>query len=332
MKKIKKIVIAASAIALTAIIAMSVVIYGYSSQNRTVYETLDNGETENDARSENILFLGTDAQAGLTDVIMLINIDRAQGRMTVMQIPRDTYAAYTDASYKKLNGAYISLGGAKQTAEFIGDVMGIDIHHYMCISLETLGKAVDAVGGVEIDLPVDMTYSDPEQGLYIDLKAGKQTLDGNTAQHFVRFRAEYVNGDLGRIDAQKLFMAAFFKRVSENFSPIIAAKLTAAVDGVETDLSAADMFMIGSRAIGLGSGNIFFVTLPGEEATATESGASYYVISANSASELTGIYFGRTSDFDRNGKLLNNRYESFRRIYGEYREYSPVSVADMLGG
>lgn len=329
MKKILKIIFALTALLLTAIIGATVALAGVRDRNKVVYEIVDRrGDVSEDY--SNILFLGMDREAGLTDVMMLINVNNTTGKMTVAQIPRDTYAEYTDGSYKKLNGAYNTLGGASGVAEFLEDSMGIEIHHYVCIGLDTFGEMVDAIGGVEIDLPIDMNYSDPEQGLYISLKAGKQTLDGKSAEHFVRFRARYADGDLGRIDAQKLFMSAFFAKIYRDFSPVMAAKLTAAAKGVETDIAATDMLSVGMRAMSFGAENIRMLTLPGKEAIATQSGASYYVISAPSVSEIMRECFGGASSFDAEGKFLNERYEEFARIYNEYTEYTVNSVLDIL--
>ena len=118
----------------------------------------------------NILVMGKDDSSGLCDVLMLASYNLTDSSVGIVQIPRDTYAEYTSSSYKKLNGAYASLGGAARTAEFLSGALGIDIHHYVCINLRTLGALVDAIGGVDIELPCDMRYSDAEQGLYINLK------------------------------------------------------------------------------------------------------------------------------------------------------------------
>ncbi len=280
----------------------------------------------------NILFLGTDREAGLCDVMMLINVNYTDGTATVAQIPRDTYARYTDSSYKKLNGAYRALGGAEQTADLLGDAFGIEIHHYVCIDLDTLADVVDAVGGVDVELPFDMKYRDPEQGLNIDLRAGMTHLDGRLAEQFVRYRSGYADGDLGRIDAQKLFMAAFFSKLADEFSPVMAAKLTAAADGVETDLGVADLLSIGARVLDMDGDSISMLTLAGSEAVALKSGASYFVLSADSCGEIMQRYFGGDGRFDRDGLFLNESYEEFVSIYEGYSEYSVTPVKRLLVG
>jgi len=294
----------------------------------------DKDVPQNATRAEayNILLLGMDDSAGLCDVMMLLRVDFGAESVSVAQIPRDTYARFTESSYKKLNGAYASLGGADKTAEFLSGALGIDIDHYVCVGLDTLGALVDAVGGIDVDVPKNMYYNDPYQGLYIDIKAGKNHLDGETAQKFVRYRAGYADGDLGRIDAQKLFLAAFFKKLSDEYSPALAAKLALAADGVETDMAVSDIISIGARAMDFSMRNMLMLTLPGEEAIAKKSGASYYVLSHESCAEVTASYFGRKRDFDADGSFLNEDYQSFIDIYRTRVEYSPISVYELIFG
>ena len=264
---------------------------------------------------KNILFMGLDAQSGLCDVIMLINLNLRDNTATVAQIPRDTFASYTESSYKKLNGAYNALGGAEQTARWLERAMGIEIHHYACIGLDTLGNIVDAVGGVDIDIPRRMYYNDPEQGLCIDLDAGRAHLDGEGAKQFVRFRSGYADGDLGRIDAQKLFLAAFAARLARGMTPALAIKLSQACDGVETDLSISELMLLAARALDVHARDISVLTLPGEVRVATQSGASYFSVSAVACERVMKQYFGARSEFDAEKLLLNGRYKSFSDVY-----------------
>ncbi len=277
----------------------------------------------------NVLLLGTDREAGLCDVIMLVNLNFTDGAATALQIPRDTYAEYTDRSYKKLNGAYSALGGAAATADFLEKAMGIEINHYACIGLDTMADIVDAVGGVDLELPCDMSYRDPSQGLYIDLKKGAAHLDGSLAEQFVRFRSGYIEGDLGRLDAQKLFMAAFIGKIAAELSPTLCVKLAAAIDGIETDLSVSSIIELGLRAVGIDKASIALLTLPGEEVVAEESGASYYALSKPAAEKITEEYFGRTAAFDPDGLFLNTRYKTFEEAYLRDVEFSPTYAADI---
>ena len=177
-----------------------------------------------------------------------------------------------------------------------------------------------------MELPCDMKYSDVAQGLSIDLKKGTVHLDGRLAEQFVRFRSSYVEGDLGRIDAQKIFIAALLEKISSEFSPLLAAKLVSCADGVETDLCAADMITLGTRVMSIDKGSIFLLTLPGQECVADVSGAWYYVLSGKATQRLMLEYFCASRDFDTQRVFLNENYDDFARIYNADMDYSMINV------
>ena len=82
--------------------------------------------SETEDRDLRILMLGCDRAASLTDSILLLNVTPQTGQVRILQIPRDTYADYTERDYKKLNGAYHTLG-ADGTREFLGRALGVRI-------------------------------------------------------------------------------------------------------------------------------------------------------------------------------------------------------------
>ena len=72
------------------------------------------------------------------------------------------------------------------------------------MDFEGFRDLIDAIGGVEFDVPTRMYYTDPKQNLEIDLYPGKQLLDGKKAEMFMRFRQNndgtgYAEGDIGRM-------------------------------------------------------------------------------------------------------------------------------------
>jgi LCP family protein required for cell wall assembly len=133
-----------------------------------------------------ILVTGEDKVSGLCDVIMLVSVDTRNERICVMQIPRDTYAEYTDKSYKKLNGAANALGGVEGLRAFLSQSLGVTIDGYLALDLASFRRIIDTVGGVEIELDRAIRYTDAEQGLFIDLPSGRQVLDGKKAEMLVR--------------------------------------------------------------------------------------------------------------------------------------------------
>ena len=147
----------------------------------------------------------------------------------------------------------------------------------------------------------------------------------------MRFRYSYVDGDVARLDAHKIFLSALYKKMARDMTPSLLIKLCAAVDGVETDLSIPDMVDIGLDVRKMDADSIFLVTLPGREAVAQESGASYYVIFADGARSIMQEYFGGKA-FDTNKYFLNKKYKSFEDIYFEKCTPEIFSVNDIFEG
>jgi LCP family protein required for cell wall assembly len=176
----------------------------------------------------NVLVLGHDKEAKLTDVVMLVNVNNNDGKLTVMQIPRDTYfggKGAPSASVDKVNEIFVTYyrgylndgeseknaykAALEDTKKLLSDALAVNIDFAAIMDLSGFKNIVDAIGGVTLDVPAPLQYYDEVQDLRIDIPAGRQTLDGDMAEGFVRFREGYVQADLGRINAQKLFMNAF---------------------------------------------------------------------------------------------------------------------------
>lgn len=151
------------------------------------------------------------------------------------------------------------------------------------MDLEGFRGIVDAVGGVEMELPNALYYSDPEQGLYINLPAGHQTLNGEQAEQFVRFREDYNQGDLGRVNAQKMFISAFFAKLKSCGVANAASIAEKVFDNVTCDLELGDVVFFAKKLMAADLSGITMRTLPGQ---VTVSG-NYYVM--NRAATLATI-------------------------------------------
>lgn len=290
-------------------------------------------ESRNDAHETvNVLVMGADRTSGLYDVLMLVHVDLTVPSATVLQIPRDTYASYTESAYRKLNGAARALGGEEAFCSFLSESFGIAVDRYVLLDADVLAEVVDTVGGVEIMLPDALHYEDPAQSLTIDLPAGEQTLDGRTAEYFVRYRMGYVRGDLGRMDAQKLFLASLAKKVKSSMSITTSLKLVATLlPRIKTNLTLFECSDLLRALYAMDEENVWMLTLPGEEAIAKKSGASYYAVSAPAAGEVLTRYFGApTASFDRERRFCNTRYPSFCEIYDSYRPYTVYSMGEIV--
>ncbi len=270
----------------------------------------------NSVRVTRILMLGCDRAAALTDSIMLLTVESPSGNIRILQIPRDTYAAYTERDYKKLNGAYNALGldGMKQ---FLSASLGISIDYVAAIDLDCVSALVDAVGGVDVEVPQAMQYTDPSQNLTIDLQPGLQHLDGEQAEHYLRFRSGYANADLGRMDAQKLFLQSFLKKSQSMGSTGILQILWTMLPRAQTDIPVQEAIRLIRLLPNADLSEVPMATAPGE-AVQGSSGAWYY--SLNRAGMIRTVReFLLSPDaepaFDPNRVFDRQDFPKFHEIY-----------------
>jgi len=279
----------------------------------------------------NVLFLGRDDAAQLSDVIILASLNVANGDVCVMQIPRDTYFDYGSQSVK-INGAPRTLGAEKFASE-LGNALGINIDYYLSLSLDDVKEIVDAISGVEIDVPTDMTYEDPYQKLSIELKAGRQVLNGAQALGFLRYRSGYAMGDLGRLDAQKLFLNAFCKRVGEIKNPVAIYNLiNLFCTRARTNINEQSILSLGLKLSKAKNGEVTYLTSPGEAVQCESSGAWYYILSRESMAEALAEHFGADfskKDFDISNNFVDKRNKSFYDIYNKRCDYIIYSADDV---
>ncbi len=269
------------------------------------------------------LAAGRDEVSGLTDVLMLVSFDTENLKVNVVQIPRDTYFRCTKRTYRKINGAAEALGGIDKLAEALEAALGINIDYTAQFSLDALGKMVDLIGGVPVKIPYEMDYEDPYQNLYIHLDAGEHILNGDDAKQFVRFRAGYVRGDIARTDAQKIFMAAFVKKLTTGVSILkIPSIINVMLGDVKTNMTFTECLEFAQKALKVKTTDVIMITLPGNDArTKVDSGAWYYIINRIAALEVVNKYLNASDApvaeemFDKERLFTNEEYPQFEEIY-----------------
>ena len=240
-------------------------------------------------RFHTILLGGLDDENGGSDTNLLVAVDAKNGKIDVISLPRDTLL---DVSWpvKKLNNAYHH-GGFTQTMEEVSRLLGIPVDHYVTVDLKAFVELVDAIDGVDFDIPVEMDYDDPEQDLHIHFPAGPRRLTGEEALEVVRWRQNndgtgYATADIGRIGTQQAFLMAAAKQMLQisNWDKI-GSYAEIFQKWVETDLELANLIWLGEQALTVGSDNITFHTLPGDGA-GYYKGGSYYVLDPAAVLEL----------------------------------------------
>lgn len=213
-----------------------------------------------------------------TDTIILCKVNKETGNISMLSIPRDTRARIRGRQYEeKINHAH-SYGGPELAVKAVKDLIGIDLEYYVKVDYQIVKEFVDIIGGVEVDVPMNMKYSDPtaDPPLYINLSEGLQVLDGDESLQFLRFRKGYADQDLGRIKSQQQFIKAAIKQ-SLNMENIgkIPKMVKSYYDNVETNIPLDLILKFASKAKNYNIQEIQMATLPGESKYI--SGISYYI-------------------------------------------------------
>ena len=224
--------------------------------------------TERRPNAYTILVSGVDNGNGGSDTNILMSIDAEAGRIHGVSIPRDT-KAIIDGKSHKINYAY-NYGGSQLLADTISQQLGIPVDFTVTVDLRGFIDLVNAIGGVDFYVPIDMDYDDPLQNLSIHYTKGMHHLNGQQAMEVVRFRQNndgtgYGSQDIGRMQTQQDFLKAVAKQTLtlSNLDKVGSfAKIFQ--DSVETDLSLGNLAWLGSEAISIGVENITFSTLSGE--------------------------------------------------------------------
>jgi LCP family protein required for cell wall assembly len=216
-----------------------------------------------DQNRVNILMLGT-TDNGLSDTIMLLSADMDTETVDIISVPRDTYYERPGHSGASLKLNAVNHDGPLAVAKAVHEILlGIPIDYYAEIDYEGVEKIVDSVGGVTIDVPQNMDYDSDWQNLHIHIKKGKQTLSGEKAVQFLRFRSGYRDGDIGRVRAQQQFVKALIKEASG----LNLAKLAmSAIENVDSDISVRAVLHMADalKDLGADSDQTASYTLPGK--------------------------------------------------------------------
>jgi len=193
---------------------------------------------------------GADDSAYRSDSIMLARIDPTAKKVTLVSIPRDTYVDMGVNGQEKINAAY-SFGGAAYATKVISDFAGVPISHYAEVDMDGMAAVVDAVGGIDVNLPV--AVQDPYH-TKLDLPAGEQHLDGKTAAKLCRARHAYDNyggGDFYRAANQRTVIAAIAKKVLASDPVTMANTVSEMANMVKTDMSVGEIVSLASQMVGM---------------------------------------------------------------------------------
>ena len=205
---------------------------------------------------------------GNTDTMMVGCYDVKNGTVDVLSIYRDTMV---DVPWEipKINSVY-NRQGIEGVQKQIKNLIGYTPDYYFVVELDAVAELVDAIGGVDYEVPYNMDYDDPTQDLHIHYKKGMQHLNEEDAVKVLRWRKNNSGeslsvGDVGRVEVQHSFLRALAKEMVSLGTLTKIGEIVDIVDrNLESNLDYGEMIWFGERALGLKEGSIRFHNLPGD--------------------------------------------------------------------
>ncbi|HOY62151.1 MAG: putative transcriptional regulator YvhJ [bacterium ADurb.Bin236] len=206
-----------------------------------------------------LLIAGLD-KYGRPDALMAVAVSPNKKAIGVMSIPRD---AMLDVAGKRQRVRFLSKVDGS-VAEAVGGLLGLKIDNRVILDLGAAEKVIDAVGGVDIDVEADLRYADSKQGLDINIKKGRQRLNGENAVKYARYKKG--SDESGRVDRQQKLAAAVMVRLA---SPDVIKKAPELVKTlverpvIKTNMGASDFLTLTTTLSAAGQG-ARAATLPGD--------------------------------------------------------------------
>jgi LCP family protein required for cell wall assembly len=211
----------------------------------------------------NILIAGNSADdaghsgAKLTDSIMIVRINQATKKVTLISVPRDLWVDIPGYGYHKINAAY-PYGGMSLLEEVVEDNLGIHCHYGLLVDYAALKEAVDAVGGIDVTIAssdsrgiYDSSKDYTTGGVLVNLTNGTHHLNGQQALNLARARGSgygsygYSQSDFTRTQYQQQILLALFRKASSTSviaNPLAAGKIISSLGGnISTDLTLGQM-------------------------------------------------------------------------------------------
>jgi LCP family protein required for cell wall assembly len=232
----------------------------------------------------NILAIGSDARGnhylyGLADVIRLVRVDFLNRRVAILEVPRDLWvqipeiADHYNLSAGKLNQAYLygnkGLGyydgpgeGPGLLARTLSLNFGAQPDHYLAVNMHTFEAIVDAVGGIDVYLPYEISVRGPKNPKGFAIPPGQHHIDGETALWVARIR-QYST--FSRAENQNIVMCALRKKLlSPKVVPAIPRLAKDFRRNVQTDLSPEQINQLACLAQQMNGTDVIFASFPME--------------------------------------------------------------------
>jgi polyisoprenyl-teichoic acid--peptidoglycan teichoic acid transferase len=232
-----------------------------------------------------------DSLEGLSDTIMLLRFDPQTKRTIFLGIPRDTKIERTGRGVEKINAVDQESGPAAAAKEVSKVLGGVAIDRYIRVNNLGVAKLVDELGGVTVTVPKDIKYQDDSQHFYVNLKAGKQHLDGMKLLGLLRYRHD-ANGDIGRMQRQQMVVKALMEQSLNPMTITRIPQLFSVIQHqVDTNLTVEELLAIGGFSMQNGKSKMQMLMMPGDYNGDGKHGTSYWLPHEKNIQNMMARYF-----------------------------------------
>ncbi|WP_052036157.1 LCP family protein [Tumebacillus flagellatus] len=215
----------------------------------------------------NILFMGVDRRdpndRPRSDTMLLASINPDTKQVSVFSIMRDTYVDIPGVGKSKINAAFAD-GGPELLIDTVQNFLKIPIHYYVATDFEGFAKIVDAIGGIDVNVPEDFVHAD--DGIYdINLKKGQQHLNGQQALEYVRFRGT-PRADFDRTERQREVIKLIAEKMKSPGMLVKAPQILKTIEPYTQSNLGDNLFSLGTLALSLDASNMKTEQIPPVEA------------------------------------------------------------------
>lgn len=288
------------------------------------------------SRPVNVLVLGVDGNPnqssasenifkGRSDTVLLVRFEPKDKSVSLLSVPRDTQVDIPNYGVGKISEVNY-WGDAKLATQVVKNTLNqVEIPRYVRVSSGAFRELVNLLGGVEVYIPQPMSYQDNAQQLKIDLSPGWQTINGEQADQFVRFRGDGY-GDIGRIQRQQALIEAILTRIKEpTVLPRVPAMIRIMQKYIDTNLSFEEILTLVNFGLKVDEQKFKMVMLPGRSSGEEEVNSSYWLVDERGRDRVMFQYFR----LDSTGFVLESPYE--RSAYETISKDTKIAIQNASG-
>ncbi|HKO51640.1 MAG TPA: LCP family protein [Polyangiaceae bacterium] len=235
--------------------------------------------------TDNYLLVGLDRRpfgggAGLADTLLIAVFDEASDALGLVSIPRDLWVEIPGHAEDRINTVMnVARRAGDDPLALLGRVventLGLPISHSLAIDIGVFERAVDALGGVTVNVPCPIVdrFLDPRDATgyrKLDLAAGAARLDGVTAAMYARSR--HGRSDFSRARRQQAILVGMRRELSKTSTLVRLPSLFGSFeDSIETDLSRAEVLRLARRLLRVSPTHLHGLVLGVEHVSAMQA-------------------------------------------------------------